>query len=103
LLRRATALSGDQPQYWSDYAIALSQAGKTDDAVAAYRTAIARGVGSPNEFVFWYNMGYALWQARRYEPALEAFERVLEIAPRDDPMYDSAVTARGYCLGSLRR
>ena len=100
-LQRALKLSPDIPQFWSDYAIALSENNQLDEAVKAYREAIRLGTGSAQEFVFWYNLAYNLLYGGRYEEALECFERVVEIAPRDDEFYQNAINGCSFCRTNM--
>jgi tetratricopeptide (TPR) repeat protein len=103
LLRRAVKLSPEIPHFWHDYAVALAQTGKTDKAVKAHRQATEKGAGFVDEPQFWYGLGYTLWRAGRDEEALEAFDRVLEIAPPGSLEYTEAKRGREYCLSNLGR
>ena len=52
----------------------LDRTHRHDDAVAAYRQLLSL---QPDWLDGWYNLGQALWRARRFEEALAAYERAL--------------------------
>jgi hypothetical protein len=101
-LRRAVELDPEKAQFWGNYAIALADNKQLDEAIKAFRKAIRLSVGGSQEFVHWYNLAYNLFYAGRYEEALECFERVVEIAPRDDEFYSNAIQGCEYCRTNLR-
>lgn len=103
LLGQAAALMPLNPHGWHDYACALARSRRTDEAVAAHRRAIERGIGWPAEKQFRYALGYTLFNAGRYEDAIAAFDEVLAMAPPESDEYEEAQRGRGYCLTNLGR
>lgn len=100
-LREAVELAPEEPAYWNDWGIALSELGRTDEAVAAQRKAMEIGVGWPLEDWWSYNLGYTLFNAKRYAEALEAFERVLEVAGPDSEARAPAEAGVSFCRSNL--
>jgi tetratricopeptide (TPR) repeat protein len=101
ILKQVVAWNPDEPSGWSSYAVALSRNNQLDEAVKAYHAAIEKGTGTADEFVYWYNMGFDLFNAGRNHEAMKAFQRVVEIAPHHDELYENARRGIGYCKTNL--
>jgi tetratricopeptide (TPR) repeat protein len=101
LLEKLLVLNPGHFGYWNDYANAKARLGEISAAVKAYREALDLARGDPREFQVWYNLGYSMWQTRCYDESLEAFERVLALAPHDDFYARQAAKGRQYCLDTL--
>jgi len=56
--------------------------GNWDDAALKYEMFLRQYPGSPDA---WFSLGYCLFRLDRYEEAIEAFNRSLEINPYQDP------------------
>ncbi len=56
----------------------MQQAGRNDDAIAAYRAAVA---GVPNDWETWNNLGNCLSATGQTAEAIEAFEKAINTAP----------------------
>jgi len=63
--------------------ISLDSQGRFEEALAAYRTAVKHEPFKSRQSEAWCNMGKVLGQLRRWEEALRAFERALEINAHD--------------------
>jgi tetratricopeptide (TPR) repeat protein len=81
--------------------VSLAQLGDIDAAVGAHGKATDRGIGSSDEPQFWYGMGFTLFNAGRWEEALGAFDKTLEIAEPGSMEYEQAQNGRRYCLQNL--
>ena len=101
LLERAARLAGDVPNYWHDAALSLLEARQTERAIAAARRATELGGGHPSEPQFWYGLAFILWQSGRDAEAIPAFERVLQLLPRDNEFYREAEQGLSYCRSNL--
>lgn len=58
----------------------LRTLGRTDEAIAAYERLLAVKPDLPDS---WYNLGWLLRKARRFEPALDAYQRALDHGVRE--------------------
>ncbi|HQY88403.1 MAG TPA: tetratricopeptide repeat protein [Tepidisphaeraceae bacterium] len=79
--RAALHEGGPDRQIAFDLAYALATAGRTDDAIAAYRSAIKL---DPTFLDAWINLGDLLMSSGFVESAIDAFEEALAIDP-DNP------------------
>jgi tetratricopeptide (TPR) repeat protein len=78
--REAMRFDPDKSVYGVNLGWALRKAGKNDDAVAAWRQVIDRGVPAPPEL--WQAIGDALRDAGRLAEAREAYARSVRAAPQ---------------------
>jgi hypothetical protein len=101
LYRRATKLIPDDPGVWNDYAIALTQSGRVDEAIAAHEKAIANAAGHPAEAQLWHGLGYTLYQAGRYREGLDVFERALALHGPGTQWSEQAEMGRDMCRSML--
>ena len=60
-------------------AVALQRAGRIAEAITAYQQLLARW---PRLADCWYNLGVLLRQARRFEAALDAYQKALDLGVR---------------------
>ncbi|MFQ5746533.1 MAG: tetratricopeptide repeat protein [Gemmatimonadota bacterium] len=79
-LEKAESMRGGDPRTAFFWGVALTEAGRYEEAEAAYRRVLAT---FPRDRATWRNLGRTLYLARSYEAALDAFDRVLEIDPED--------------------
>ena len=80
---RALELQPDHVDALFMKAIVLSARGRHDEGIAAARHALELDPGHlPN-----VSLGWFYFFARRYDRAIEEAERILEIAPRDEPSH----------------
>src|SRR5213075_802330 len=61
----------DSPKLWNERGVVLHQAGKTADALASYRYALA-----------WNNVGVVLAHQSDTEDAIEGFRKALQLSPQ---------------------
>lgn len=94
---RAVALAPDDPDYANTRALALSRAGRTEDAEAAWRSLIET---APAHAEAWYNLGMLLLETGRREAALEAFEQAVALRPTWADAHKNLGVAR-FALGDL--
>lgn len=71
----------NDPDAWISKGDSLERAGRLEEALAAYETALEI---DPKKIVSWQCMGSVLEDLRRFEIALEAYDRVLELDPDDE-------------------
>jgi len=72
------AQSGRDPEAGTAYAIALRQAGRVDDAVAAFRRTLKRDPSYPMAY---FELGKTLAAASRIEDAIAVFSKGCAVAP----------------------
>jgi tetratricopeptide (TPR) repeat protein len=72
------------PELDTQLAIALREAGRTDDALARLRRAVKRE--PPYVFAF-YELGFLFYSMQRYEEAVTAIRRGIEIAPLSSSLF----------------
>ncbi len=68
----------DNLQVQSSLALALSSSGQGDDALSIFDDILGAEDAAPLDY---YNAGVSLYQAERFEQAVEGFEKALERAP----------------------
>ena len=88
---KAIALDAADAQYRFVHAMCLAGAGRIEEAVAAYRRALAL---RPAFFEAWANLGNLLETNRRYAEAQEAYLRALGLKPAAAPVLNGL----GMCL-----
>lgn len=69
---------GRDPRVLFNYALSLSRAGKGDAAIAAYQEAVALDPAFKEAH---YNLGKALYDAKRYEEAVASLQAALQLDP----------------------
>lgn len=82
------------PEVWNNLGASLSRLGKAE-AVDQFRRAAQ---AEPNDPVYRFNLGYALWKQQAYAEAAEEFRAVLNLTPDDA----QATLMLGRCLNQTR-
>ena len=80
-----------------------ADAGRADDAIAAYQEAIA---ASPRIAAAWNNLGELLMQRDRYADAVSAFDTAANLEPGDPrPLYNAGVVyqKQGWAFEALKK
>jgi tetratricopeptide (TPR) repeat protein len=96
--RRSVKISGGNPFATSNLGVAQLSLKKYDQAVATLESVMAK---LPDSGPSWHNYGLVLYMVQRYEEALEAFNRSLELAsPNFQCESDRALTL--LALGRLQ-
>jgi tetratricopeptide (TPR) repeat protein len=90
--QKAVELKPDDASYHNNYALALAQAKKFDDAQAELNKAAQLDPTQAGKF--YYNLGALLTNAGQTEPATVAFKKAIET----DPNYADAYYQYGICL-----
>jgi predicted O-linked N-acetylglucosamine transferase (SPINDLY family) len=73
-----------RPDAWTLLGVLRKRAGRLDDAIAAYRTAL---VHLPTHLDAWNNLGNSLKLKNDFPGAIDAFERLLQLSPRHAPAW----------------
>jgi tetratricopeptide (TPR) repeat protein len=77
---RVVADVPDSPTHRFEYAVALENAGKNDDALREFRTVIA---ASPSNADAHYHVGQLLRDEGKYDPALTEYEQAIQLEPKN--------------------
>jgi tetratricopeptide (TPR) repeat protein len=75
------ASNPDDANLWNSKGEALSEAGRLEEALAAYETALEI---DPKRILSWQCLGCVREDLGRFEIALEAYEQLLELDPDDE-------------------
>lgn len=78
-------------EVFSNLGCSLLRQGKLAEAIRNYEKALDGDAADPD---YHFNLGYALWYAKRFDEAAERFRAVLERIPDDK----EATTLLGHCL-----
>src|SRR6266511_1616869 len=96
--RKAAGGPSEELQSAFKNAVSLTQAGKLDEAEAAYKELVAKQPSIPE---LYHNLGYIYGQKKDWPKAEEAYKKALELRPIYPDAADPAMVDAYYHLGTL--
>lgn len=90
-IEKSLTLAADEPDWWSNYAIALRSCGRLEEARAACEKSILLQPEHPRAY---NNLGLILSLLERSEEAEAAFRKSLALAPLNDSMHNLGTLLR---------
>ena len=79
LLERAATIVPGEPEFHNNLGLALAALDRNEDAIAAYRNAVAL---KTDHAIAWNNLGLALVALNRLDEAIEAYRRSIALLPQ---------------------